>query len=286
MKYHALVLLTAIALLSCSRKEEDQAPKAVVNVKVAAAEERDLAITVTAPATVYPREQANIAARLTAPIRELLARKGDSVKANDVLMRLENRDLIAQRDEAAAAVTDAEATLAKLSGGTQPTEVERGRGEVATTEAALNQAQKNVDRRNQLFEQGAIPQRDLLVTQTELAQAKTNHDVAVKALDLLRTQSQGRDTQIAQSRLEQAKNRASFLQTQLEFAEIRSPFAGTITEQFLYPGDMAKPDAPCAGSSQSGGYHKRRSGDQRRLTRSHTPRLFRLSCAKRREWSL
>ena len=40
------------------------------------------------------------------------------------------------------------------------------------------------------------------------------------------------------------------------------------------------------GSSQSGGYHKRRSGDQRRLTRSHTPRLFRLSCAKRREWSL
>jgi hypothetical protein len=31
------------------------------------------------------------------------------------------------------------------------------------------------------------------------------------------------------------------------------------------------------GSSLSGGYHKRRSGDQRRLTRSDTPRLFRLS---------
>jgi hypothetical protein len=28
------------------------------------------------------------------------------------------------------------------------------------------------------------------------------------------------------------------------------------------------------GSSRSGGYHKRRSGDQRRLTRSHTPRSF------------
>src|SRR5437867_2626295 len=31
------------------------------------------------------------------------------------------------------------------------------------------------------------------------------------------------------------------------------------------------------GSSLSAGYHKRRSGDQRRLTRSHTPCLFRLS---------
>jgi hypothetical protein len=33
------------------------------------------------------------------------------------------------------------------------------------------------------------------------------------------------------------------------------------------------------GSSRSGGYHKRRSGDQRRLTPRHTPRLFRLSAA-------
>jgi RND family efflux transporter MFP subunit len=30
----------------------------------------------------------------------------------------------------------------------------------------------------------------------------------------------------------------------LDFAQIRSPFAGTITEQFMFPGDMAKPDAP------------------------------------------
>ena len=30
----------------------------------------------------------------------------------------------------------------------------------------------------------------------------------------------------------------------LQFTELRAPFAGTITEQFLYPGDMAKPEAP------------------------------------------
>src|SRR5207249_6075487 len=35
------------------------------------------------------------------------------------------------------------------------------------------------------------------------------------------------------------------------------------------------------GSSLSAGYHKRRSGDQRRLTRSHTPCLFRLSALLR-----
>jgi RND family efflux transporter MFP subunit len=30
----------------------------------------------------------------------------------------------------------------------------------------------------------------------------------------------------------------------MEFTEIRSPFAGVITEQMMFPGDMAKPDAP------------------------------------------
>jgi multidrug efflux pump subunit AcrA (membrane-fusion protein) len=241
----SICFVLTLALTGCGKKdEEENVGKPVVNVKIAAADEKDLEIKVSAPATVYAREQANIAARITAPIRELGARKGQSVSANEVLVRLDNRDLIAQRNEAAAAVTDAEATLAKLSAGTLPSEIERARGEVQKTEAALNQAQKNYDRRSQLFDQGAIPQKDLLATQTELSQAKANHDVAVRTFELLQTQSQGRDIQIAQSRVEQAKNRASFLETQLGFAEIRSPFAGTITEQFQFPGDMAKPDAP------------------------------------------
>jgi RND family efflux transporter MFP subunit len=38
--------------------------------------------------------------------------------------------------------------------------------------------------------------------------------------------------------------RLSLSKEQLEFAEIRSSSAGAVTEQFLFPGDMAKPDAP------------------------------------------
>ncbi len=34
------------------------------------------------------------------------------------------------------------------------------------------------------------------------------------------------------------------IETQLTFAELRSPFAGQVTEQFLYPGDMAQPSTP------------------------------------------
>jgi len=243
MNRAALLALITAALTGCHSKEEDP-PKPLVEVKVAIAEVAEVRVVVRAPATVFAREQANIAPRLTAPVGELAVRKGDSVSAGQVLARLENRDLLAQKAEAAASLSDAEASLAKVTSGTLPTEIERARGQAATTQAALSQAQKFYDRRKQLYDQGAIPGRDLLVSETDLAQAKTNHEVAVKALQLLEGQSKERDIQIARSRVEQARGRLAFIEAQLSYSEIRSPFAGTVTEQFLFPGDMARPDTP------------------------------------------
>ncbi len=243
MKPHILLLFTLLGLVGCGSQEEPL-PKPVVEVKVAKADLAEVRITVRAPAYVFAREQANINARITAPISKLLARKGDNVAAGQVLAQLDNRDLLAQRDEAMAAVTDAEANLQRVTSGTLPTDIERARGQAASTEAALNQAQKFYERRRQLFEQGAIPQRDLLLSETELAQAKANHEVATRALDLLKNQSRDKDILMAKSKVEQAQARLSLVKAQLDFAEIRSASAGTITEQFMFPGDMAKPDSP------------------------------------------
>jgi multidrug efflux pump subunit AcrA (membrane-fusion protein) len=240
-----LAAVCCLVLGGCGHKEEEEAkPKPLVAVKVAKAETADLLLTVKAPATLWPREQANISARITAPIREIRVTKGASVAKDQVLAVLESRDLQAQRQEAAAAITDAEASLQKTMSGTAPADIERARGQVQTTQAALNQAQKVYDRRADLFKQGAIPERDLLQSQTDLAQARTNYEVARKSLELLQTQSVEKDIAIARSKVEQARARLAAAQAQLQYTELRSPFAGTITEQMQYPGDMAQPGAP------------------------------------------
>jgi HlyD family secretion protein len=244
MKRHNFIFLLLPLFAACGSHEEAPLKPPVVEVKVAKAETADVKIIVQATASIFAREQANISSRLTAPIRKLLVRKGDNIAAGQVLAQLDNRDLMAQCDEAASAVTDADANLQRLSSGTLPTDIERARGQSVSAEAALNLAQKNHDRRRLLFEQGAIPQRDLLVSQNELAQANAAAEVARKSLDLLQNQSRDRDIRIAKSKVEQAQARLSFVKAQLEFAEIRSVSTGTITEQFMFPGDMAKPDAP------------------------------------------
>jgi len=230
-----------VFLAACSRENETK-PEPVVEVKAAQTEVADLDVTVHAPAAVFPRQQANIASRVTSPIRELRARKGDSVSAGQVLAVLENRDVRAQQQEALAALEDATAQLQKISTGTLPTDIERARGQLATAEAALNQARKIYDRRAELFKLGAIPARDLLVSQTELANANANYEVARRSLELLETQSREKDIRIAESRVAQARARLAQVEALLQFTELRAPFAGTITEQLLYPGDMAKPE--------------------------------------------
>ncbi|MEP7271946.1 MAG: efflux RND transporter periplasmic adaptor subunit [Acidobacteriota bacterium] len=244
MKTQISLICMCLLLSACHAKEEEPAVKPVVEVVTAKAEIAEMTTAVQGPATIFPREQAGLGARITARILKLSAKKGDYVAAGQLLAQLEDRDLVAQRDEAKAALLNAEASLERIKSGTLPTELERVRGQVAMAKASLDQAQKNYDRRRELFEKGGIPQRELLLAETELALARTSYDVAVKSQDLFENRARTLDVQMAQSTVEQARARLAQAVAQLAFAVIRSPFAGVITDQLMFAGDLARPDAP------------------------------------------
>lgn len=240
--------LAALLLFStaCSQpaEEAEAEPTPVVAVTIGKAETHDITVSVSGPATIFARELASVGARLTAPIRTLLVQKGTTVRAGQTLATLDRGDLDAQRLDAVAQVADMQATLERLQSGTIPADVDQKRGAVQLAEATLNQAQLNADRRTQLFQAGAIPQRDLLQAQTDLALAKTTLDVARRALEFTQTQTSERDIRSAQARLDSARARVALVDAQLQFTEIRAPFDGTVAEQFLFAGDMADPTRP------------------------------------------
>jgi multidrug efflux pump subunit AcrA (membrane-fusion protein) len=240
-----ILCVGALTFSGCGKKQEEEAkPAALVTVKTAKVEAHDLMFTVSAPATIFAREQANIAARMTAPIAALRVKKGDTVQAGQSIATLDSRDLQAQRADAAAQLADAEATLQKTQGGTVPADLDQKRGQVQIAQAALNQAQKNAERRTQLFNEGAIPQRDLLQAQTDLAQAQTNFDVSKRALDFAQAQTSGREIRSAQARVESARAKLDLANTQLQFTDVKAPFGGTVAEQMVFAGDMADPMHP------------------------------------------
>jgi RND family efflux transporter MFP subunit len=240
-----LLLAGTLALWGCaSEHPADTEPEVVVEVRTAQSKLEDVEQTISAPASIFAKSQANVASKLTAPIVQLGARKGDRVTQGQLLASLSSADLDAQVSEAKARVVDARAMLEKASAGTLPSDVERARGEVENAAATLAQTKEIFERRQELVAQGALPERDRLLAKTQYEQAQTAHRVATTSLELLTGQSRGQDIRIAQSRLAQAEAGLDFVKAQLAFARIESPSAGFVTEQFLYPGDMARPDAP------------------------------------------
>ncbi len=239
-------LAAGLALLcsACGSSEEEKKPAPLVEVQMAEVKTADLSERIQVPGTLYPLSQAGVAAKISAPIRELRVTKGSVVSKGQIIAVLSNADVEGARAEAQSSLQEAEASLARLEAGALPGDIERARTQLNIAKSALDTAQEIYNRRRVLVEQGAIPARELLVSQNELATAQNNFALAQTNLKLLQSQTRERDIEIARSKVEQARARLAQAQAQVAFTEIRSPLNGVVTDQFMYPGDMAKPDAP------------------------------------------
>src|SRR5271165_5084582 len=95
-----LVSLTGLA--ACSKQAVEEQP--VVSVQTAVAQLGPIQETIRAEAILYPKNQAAITPKITAPVRRFYVNRGSHVHQRQLLAKLENRDL-------AAAVTDNEGVL-------------------------------------------------------------------------------------------------------------------------------------------------------------------------------
>ena len=107
----ALVVVLLVALViwrvkrSASEAESELTP--VVSVKVVKAEKENIAAPVSAVGTIWPREKADVAAKISAQIKKMALLKNKVVHEGEVIAVLESRDLETQRAEAVAALNEA-----------------------------------------------------------------------------------------------------------------------------------------------------------------------------------
>ena len=94
---------TLLVLRRCSRLARDRLQEGGAGTETgragagAPAIKGSIRVIVTADAVLYPRDQANIVPKISAPVRRFLVNRGDHVKQGQLLAELENRDLVARR---------------------------------------------------------------------------------------------------------------------------------------------------------------------------------------------
>ncbi len=231
-----------LTVIACGKKEAETKP--VAPVQVAPAVRGTIRHIVTADAVLFPRDQANITPKISAPIRRFLVNRGDRVKRGQLLAELENRDLAAAAQESRGQFAQAESNYRATADATVPEQVTKAQTDLAAAREGLDAAQKLLESRQQLLKEGATARKTVDEAQVAYAQVKSQFETADQHLKSL--QSVGKQEQIksAAAQVDAAKGHYATAQAQVGYSQIRSPITGVVTDRPLYPGEMANAGAP------------------------------------------
>ncbi len=236
----ASILLLAAG---CSKPEEKE-PETVVPVQTRIVERAPIQRIIRAQAILYPANQSAIMPKISAPVRRFYVNRGDHVRKGQLLAELENRDLSAAAIEAKGNYDQAEANYRSTTAASLPEEMAKAQTDVQSARDAMDAAQKVYESRKSLFDQGALPRKQLDEGQVAYVQARSQYDVAVKHLEALQKVGKEAQEKAAQAQVEAALGRRQGADAQLAYSRIESPIDGVVTDRPLYPGEMAGSGTP------------------------------------------
>jgi len=237
------VCLVALFVLSaCSKEPGEKEP--VVAVQAATVEKTTLQHTIVADAVLFPLAQSAIVPKISAPVKSFYVKRGSHVRAGELLAVLENKDLEAAAQDTKGAYDQAQAVYAISTGADLPAEMQKAELEAQAAKQGLEAEQKVYDSRKDLFQQGALPRKELDQAGVELTQAHNQYEIAKKHLEALQAIGKQQTLKSAAGQLESSKGKYMGAQAELSYSEIRSPIHGVVTDRPLYPGEMAAAGTP------------------------------------------
>jgi multidrug efflux pump subunit AcrA (membrane-fusion protein) len=235
-------LLLGLTLPGC--KKADKKEEVVAPVRVSPAIKGSIRLIVNADAVLFPRDQANIVPKISAPVKRFLVNRGDHVKQGQLLAELEARDLTAAAQESRGQYEQAQSNLRSTTAAGVPEQMTKAETDVAAARQTLDAAKRLLDNRTQLFKDGALSRKLVDEAEVGYAQAKAAYDSELQHLEALQNITSKEQINTASAQVQAAKGHYESLQAQASYAEIRSPIEGVITDRPLYPGEMAAAGAP------------------------------------------
>lgn len=216
----AALFLFAAFLVNRKKRQLAQAPKYGVRpipVRVTTADLGNLSTRIDYLAVVEPVRTANISARLTATVEELLCDEGDAVKAGQVLIVLDGREIENNIAATEANIAQAQSDLAA------------NQATVTSLENSVAYWNREAGRDKTLADKGDIAGSQAEATADKASEFKGRFN-AVKHKSMA-----------LEHLIDSARNKKAQLETTLSYCTIKSPYNGMVTQRLVDPGDLASP---------------------------------------------
>jgi HlyD family secretion protein len=235
----AAAVAGTLALLLAGCSSEPGEKEAAVPVEVVSVKKTSLQRLITAEAVLYPLQQAALTPKVSAPVKKFYVKRGSRVHRGELLAVLENRDLAAAEEDSKGSYDQAQAVYETTTTTGLPEEIQKATLDAQAAQQLLEAQQKIYNSRQELYQQGAMPRKDLDQAGVDLTNARNQHEITQKHLDALLARGKQQELRAAAGQLESAKGKYLGAAAQLEYSEIRSPMDGVVTDRPLYPGEMA-----------------------------------------------
>jgi len=235
----------AVALfvfVGCSKKEPEVVPE--VSVQVTPAKKGDVSRIVAAEAVVFPLQQAVVTPKISSTIKSFAVQRGARVRKGQLLAVLENADLSAAATQSKGEYEQAEGAYVTSTASSIPEQIQKAELDASSSKAAADAQKQIVESRKELFQQGALPRRELDAAEVALAQAQSQYQQAQKVLDDLRRSGKEQAVKSAGGQFNAAKGKLLASQAALSYSYIKSPINGVVTDRPLYPGELATANQP------------------------------------------
>jgi len=170
--------------------------------------------------------------------------RGQLVKADAPLARLDDTLERPIRDLRAAELSAAEAQLRLLRAGTRGEEIRASESELSALRAQEAILQKNVTRQQALVEQAALAQSVVDDTSAQLQSSADRRHALEERLKALRSGPRGDEIAAAAARAAGAAAALAAEDARLSRYELRAPTAGSVVDVHVEVGEMAAPLTP------------------------------------------
>jgi len=227
MRIFSLILLIALALPSCSRKEEG---------------------TIEASGVVEARK-VEVSAEISGRIDSLFVEEGDRVEKGQVICRLNTESLELKLGEARANLKAAKASLDLVRKGAREEEIKSAEERAKQARSSLENAQSNLRRIEKLHSEGVASDSQLENARTAYEVAKASYEMALKQYELIRKGARREEIELAEANYERALSLVKLVEKQISDATVTSPIGGIVTAKFVEAGEVVKAGAPIASIS-------------------------------------
>ena len=185
-----------------------------------------------------------VAPKVSGYVADLLVDDNQSVKAGQMLARIDDRDLHAALDEAAASVAAAEASVANLDAQitAQGSQIGQADASVAAASAALSLAQRNDSRRKKMAQvgYGSEEQADGASTDVEEKAAALQRLQAAALNARQQVEVLTSQRQLAQAQLARAEAARRQAELNLSYGGIAAPIDGTVAARTVRLGQYVQ----------------------------------------------